>query len=265
MFLFRRSATMPDPKDALPGRADAIEITEPHHVNGASLTPPWLEGTRTAVFGLGCFWGAEKAFWETDGVVSTAVGYAGGHTDGPTYREVCSGSTGHAEVVEEVQYDLQVHPLGHVDAAVADELGDLLVGAEVGEVLRAEEELAVHHRCGGTVAQDHVDGVGVGVAGEHVLAVLGDAGERDGRLPDRWQGELAELARRRTLERRVAETEGSHALVDWSVGAMGRRTMERGGGVVSDDGWISTSSVETTAQPPAALMPRIAASIEGSR
>jgi peptide-methionine (S)-S-oxide reductase len=99
MFLFRRPSTMPDPRDALPGRAKAIEITEPHHVNGASLTPPWPEGTRTATFGLGCFWGAEKDFWQTDGVVSTAVGYAGGYTPNPTYEEVCSGQTGHAEVV----------------------------------------------------------------------------------------------------------------------------------------------------------------------
>ena len=99
MFLFRRPATMPEPEDALPGRAEPIPITEPHHVNGASLTPPWLDGTRTAVFGLGCFWGAEKAFWQTEGVISTAVGYAGGYTPNPTYEEVCSGRTGHAEVV----------------------------------------------------------------------------------------------------------------------------------------------------------------------
>ena len=90
---------MPDPADALPGRAEPIAIDEPHHVNGASLTPPWPEGTRTAVFGLGCFWGAEKDFWQTEGVVSTAVGYAGGYTPNPTYEEVCSGRTGHAEVV----------------------------------------------------------------------------------------------------------------------------------------------------------------------
>ena len=90
---------MPDPQDALAGRAEPITITEPHHVNGASLTPPWLDGARTAVFGLGCFWGAEKDFWQTDGVISTAVGYAGGYTPNPTYDEVCSGKTGHAEVV----------------------------------------------------------------------------------------------------------------------------------------------------------------------
>jgi len=97
---------MPDPKDALPGRAEPITVTERHHVNGASLTPPWPEGARTAIFGLGCFWGAEKAFWQTDGVISTAVGYAGGYTPNPTYEETCSGRTGHAEVVL-VVYDPQ--------------------------------------------------------------------------------------------------------------------------------------------------------------
>ena len=99
MFLFRRPSTVPEPKDALPGRAEPITITEPHHVSGATLTPPWPEGARTAIFGLGCFWGAEKDFWQTDGVITTAVGYAGGHTPNPTYEETCSGQTGHAEVV----------------------------------------------------------------------------------------------------------------------------------------------------------------------
>ncbi|MEA2025081.1 MAG: peptide-methionine (S)-S-oxide reductase MsrA, partial [Chloroflexota bacterium] len=111
MFPFRRPSTLPAPEDALPGRAEPIAITEPHDVNGASLTPPWPQGTRTAVFGLGCFWGAEKAFWELDGVVSTAVGYAGGNTPNPTYEETCGGQTGHAEVVlvvydpERISYD----------------------------------------------------------------------------------------------------------------------------------------------------------------
>jgi peptide-methionine (S)-S-oxide reductase len=99
MFLLRRPSAMPTPEDALAGRTEAITITEPHHVNGASLTPPWPEGAKTAVFGLGCFWGEEQAFWQLDGVISTAVGYAGGYTPNPTYEEVCSGQTGHAEVV----------------------------------------------------------------------------------------------------------------------------------------------------------------------
>ncbi len=102
---------MPDPKDALPGRAEPIRITETHHVHGATLSPPWPDGARTAIFGLGCFWGAEKDFWQTDGVITTAVGYAGGYTPNPTYEEVCSGQTGHAEVVlvvydpEQVSYE----------------------------------------------------------------------------------------------------------------------------------------------------------------
>ena len=86
-------------EDALPGRSTPIPVTTHHHVNGARLTPPWADGTRTAVFGLGCFWGAEKAFWSLPGVISTAVGYAGGFTPNPTYEEVCTGKTGHAEVV----------------------------------------------------------------------------------------------------------------------------------------------------------------------
>jgi peptide-methionine (S)-S-oxide reductase len=90
---------MPDPADALAGRPDPMPVPDHHHVNGASLRPPWPAGVRTAVFGLGCFWGAEKAFWSLPGVVSTAVGYAGGYTPNPTYEEVCSGRTGHAEVV----------------------------------------------------------------------------------------------------------------------------------------------------------------------
>ena len=95
----RRSSAMPTAEDALPGRSTPIPVTTHHHVNGASLTPPWPDGIQTAIFGLGCFWGAEKAFWSLPGVVSTAVGYAGGFTPNPTYEEVCSGRTGHAEVV----------------------------------------------------------------------------------------------------------------------------------------------------------------------
>jgi peptide-methionine (S)-S-oxide reductase len=99
MFLFKRDATMPSPTDALPGRATPMPVPETHFVNGQRIVPPFPDGTRTAIFGLGCFWGDEKDFWETPGVVSTAVGYAGGFTPNPDYGEVCSGRTGHAEVV----------------------------------------------------------------------------------------------------------------------------------------------------------------------
>ena len=90
---------MPTLEEALVGRSTPIVIDERHHVNGASLTPPWPDGAETAIFSLGCFWGAETAFWQESGVISTAVGYAGGDTPNPTYEEVCTGKTGHAEVV----------------------------------------------------------------------------------------------------------------------------------------------------------------------
>ena len=104
MNFFRRPSALPTPAQALPGRAEPLPVPEHHYVNGASLTGPWPEGTKTAIFGMGCFWGAEKDFWQTPGVVSTAVGYAGGSTPNANYREVCSGQTGHAEVVL-VAYD----------------------------------------------------------------------------------------------------------------------------------------------------------------
>ena len=103
-ILFGRPAAMPSPTDALPGRPEPIQVPEHHFVNGASLTGPWPEGTKTAIFALGCFWGPEKDFWQTPGVISTAVGYAGGFTPNATYEEVCSGRTGHAEAVL-VAYD----------------------------------------------------------------------------------------------------------------------------------------------------------------
>ena len=99
MFVFKRPSTMPTPSEALPGRSTAMPVPETHYVNGQRIVPPFPEGTRTAIFGLGCFWGDEKDFWETPGVVSTAVGYAGGFTPNPDYEEVCTGRTGHAEVV----------------------------------------------------------------------------------------------------------------------------------------------------------------------
>ncbi|MGW0018319.1 peptide-methionine (S)-S-oxide reductase MsrA [Rhodococcus sp. NPDC003382] len=86
-------------EQALPGRPDAMSVPDAHYVNGHRLTPPFPDGMQTAVVGMGCFWGAEKEFWELDGVYSTAAGYAGGYTPNPTYEEVCSGRTGHTEVV----------------------------------------------------------------------------------------------------------------------------------------------------------------------
>ena len=95
----RKAAVMPAPGKALPGRPDAIPTAREHFVNGRALKGPYPEGYETALFGLGCFWGAEKAFWKLDGVYVTAVGYAGGETPNPTYQEVCTGLTGHNEVV----------------------------------------------------------------------------------------------------------------------------------------------------------------------
>ena len=100
MLFSRSKAEMVTPEAALPGRTDqTMPVPEAHHVNGRPLVGPWPDGFQTAIFGLGCFWGAERKFWQTDGVWSTAVGYAGGFTPNATYEEVCSGRTGHAEVV----------------------------------------------------------------------------------------------------------------------------------------------------------------------
>jgi len=99
MGLFRSNAVMPSAKDALPGRTTPLAVSQNHFVNGRRIVAPFPAGLSEAVFGLGCFWGAEKLFWQLPGVYSTAVGYAGGYTPNPTYEEVCSGRTGHAEVV----------------------------------------------------------------------------------------------------------------------------------------------------------------------
>jgi peptide-methionine (S)-S-oxide reductase len=90
---------MPLPEQALPGRDAKMPVPDRHFVNGAPIAPPFPEGLEQAIFGLGCFWGAERKFWQAPGVYTTAAGYAGGYTKNPTYEEVCSGRTGHTEVV----------------------------------------------------------------------------------------------------------------------------------------------------------------------
>ncbi len=99
MLFGTRKTRMPTEAEALPGRAERIPIPDRHFVKGTPLAPPFPEGMEQALFGMGCFWGAERVFWQADGVFTTAVGYAGGFTPNPTYAEVCSGLTGHAEVV----------------------------------------------------------------------------------------------------------------------------------------------------------------------
>ncbi len=102
--MLSKTLTLPTPGEALVGRSTPIPTSNEHYVSHRSIKPPFPEGMATAVFGLGCFWGAERVFWKLDGVTVTAVGYAGGSTPNPTYEEVCSGRTGHAEVVL-VAYD----------------------------------------------------------------------------------------------------------------------------------------------------------------
>jgi peptide-methionine (S)-S-oxide reductase len=107
MLFTRRKTELPTSETALPGRTDPIEVHAPHLVLGTPLTPPFPEGTEQAIVGMGCFWGAERMYWRAPGVYTTAVGYAGGLTPNPTYEEVCSGATGHTEVVLAV-----FHPSG---------------------------------------------------------------------------------------------------------------------------------------------------------
>ncbi|HEY9738425.1 MAG TPA: peptide-methionine (S)-S-oxide reductase MsrA [Trichocoleus sp.] len=99
LFGFGKKLSIPSPSEALPGRSEKMSVPDKHYVNGNPLQPPYPAGMETALFGMGCFWGAERKFWQQEGVFTTAVGYAAGHTPNPTYQEVCSGMTGHNEVV----------------------------------------------------------------------------------------------------------------------------------------------------------------------
>jgi peptide-methionine (S)-S-oxide reductase len=104
MIFSSKKLTLPDPKEALPGRNTPMPVTNRHFVTGNPIVPPFPENMEQALFGMGCFWGAERKFWQCPGVLSTAVGYTGGYTPNPTYEELCTGLTGHAEAVK-VIYD----------------------------------------------------------------------------------------------------------------------------------------------------------------
>lgn len=104
--MLKQNIRMPTETEALPGRDEALEVGESHRVSGNRIVPPFPEHLKLALFGMGCFWGAEKKYWEVEGVYATAVGYSGGYTKNPNYEEVCSGLTGHNEVVR-VIYDPQ--------------------------------------------------------------------------------------------------------------------------------------------------------------
>jgi peptide-methionine (S)-S-oxide reductase len=99
MFMMHKSIAMPTPEQALPGRDTPMPVPAEHYVNAHPLRPPFPAGMQQVLFGMGCFWGAERRFWQIEGVYTTAVGYAAGYTPNPTYREVCTGMTGHNEVV----------------------------------------------------------------------------------------------------------------------------------------------------------------------
>jgi peptide-methionine (S)-S-oxide reductase len=107
LFGFGKKLSIPSPQEALPGRAEVMPVPSHHFVNGNPLKPPYPDGMEMAMFGMGCFWGVERKFWQLDGVFTTAVGYAAGITPNPTYKEVCSGRTGHNEVVR-VVFDAKV-------------------------------------------------------------------------------------------------------------------------------------------------------------
>jgi peptide-methionine (S)-S-oxide reductase len=117
MFFSSKKSRMPRPDEALPGRQTAMRVGETHFVSGHRITPPFPDGMQRAMFGMGCFWGAERKFWEVPGVYATAVGYAGGFTPNPTYEEVCSGMTGHNEVVLVVYDPGPVSPVSSVSPA----------------------------------------------------------------------------------------------------------------------------------------------------
>lgn len=169
MWYSKKSNDLPATAEALPGRTATMSVPEQHYVNGNRIAPPFPDGLQMAVFGMGCFWGAERLFWRTPGVYSTAVGYAGGVTPNPTYQETCTGRTGHAEVVlvvfdpKLVSYDmlLKVFWEGH------DPTQGMRQGNDVGSQYRSAvyaygpEQLEAAERSRG-VYQTELTGAGLG-------------------------------------------------------------------------------------------------------
>ena len=146
MAFGHRLLTVPDPADALPGRDQAVAVPATHHLNGRSMVPPFPDGVDTVVLGMGCFWGAERKFWETPGVWTPALGYAGGYTPNATYQEVCSGMTGHNEVVL-VAYDTGV-------LSLADVLRVFWENHDPTQGMRQGNDVGTQYRSGIYVADD---------------------------------------------------------------------------------------------------------------
>ena len=140
MFLFRKKTEVPSQADALPGRPNPIPTAERHFVNSRPLKGPYPDGAQLAVFGMGCFWGVERIFWQLPGVWVTAVGYAAGHTPNPTYEEVCSGLTGHNEVVL-VVYD-------HAQIAYEQLLKAFWEGHDPTQGMRQGNDIGTQYRSG---------------------------------------------------------------------------------------------------------------------
>ena len=142
MLFAKKKLTMIDKADALPGRREAMEIEPLHYVNQQPMKGPYPQGTETVLLGMGCFWGAERRFWELDGVIVTAVGYGGGYTPNANYQEVCTGKTGHTELVM-VVYDPKVLPLEDL-LAVFFEAHDPTQGMRQGNDMGTQYRSAIY-------------------------------------------------------------------------------------------------------------------------
>lgn len=176
MFGFQKELKMPTPEQALAGRSQAMTVVDEHFVNGNPLLPPFPQGMRQIVVGMGCFWGAEKRFWQMPGVYTTAVGYAAGYTPNPTYREVCSGQTGHNEVVL-VVYDPALVSLDQLLKSFwegHDPAQGMRQGNDAGTQYRSGIYLATEDECKAAeksrqVYQQALDSAGQGVITTEIL------------------------------------------------------------------------------------------------